>query len=147
MIGWAWSTGLWVLSGLWLAVVVWCIWRGGPTTSASSPAWMDARYRRALERRGRQRRLGLAVMGLVGTMFCLGLAILDPQAAPRSFLLFWLIVSVLLLWLCWLALSDVLMTWRLKRQLDKQTHAHIQRLIEAQVGANGSDWEQSSCGR
>jgi len=143
MTTWAWSIGLWVLSGLWLAVVVWCVWRGGRAVSGSSPVWMDTRYRRALDRRGRRRRLGLAVMGLVGVMFCLGLAFLDPQAAPRSFLLFWLVVSILLLWLCWLAVSDVLMTWRLKRQLDKQTHAHIQRLIETQVGANGSDQERS----
>jgi hypothetical protein len=125
-----------------LAVVVWYVWRGGWAVSGSSPIWMDGRYRTTLERRGRRRRLGLAVMGLVAAMFCLGLAFLDPQAAPRSFLLFWLVVSILLVWLCWLAVSDVLMTWRLKRQLDEQTHAHIQRLIQAQVGADGSDREQ-----
>ena len=142
MTAWVWSIGLWVVSGLWLVVVVWYVWRGGRAVSGSSPTWMDARYRTTLERRGRRRRLGLAVMGLVAVMFCLGLALLDPQAAPRSFLLFWLAVSILLLWLCWLAVSDVLTTWRLKRQLDEQTHAHIQRLIQAQVGADGSDREQ-----
>ena len=92
MTAWAWSIGLWVLSGLWLAVVVWYVWRGGRAVSGSSPTWMDARYRTTLERRGRRRRLGLAVMGLVAVMFCLGLALLDPQAAPRSCLLFWLAV-------------------------------------------------------
>ena len=50
---------------------------------------------------------------VVAVMFVLGICLLDGRPPPRVFLAYWLLVMVLVLWLCGLALKDILHTRRL----------------------------------
>lgn len=58
------------------------------------------------------RKLGLAVCGVVGVMFVAGLVWLDEHRSARSFAWYWIIILVLLLWLCGLAAYDLWYTRR-----------------------------------
>lgn len=56
------------------------------------------------------RRLGAGICLLVGVMFAIGLAGLNPRTSPRSFTWYWIVVLLLILWLCGLAIKDLLYT-------------------------------------
>jgi len=56
------------------------------------------------------RRIGAAICLLLAVMFVLGIHLLDQKAGPRVFVFFWLIIMALLVWLCVLAIKDVLYT-------------------------------------
>lgn len=56
------------------------------------------------------RRLGAGICLLVGVMFAVGLARLNPHSGPRSFTWYWIVVLLLILWLCGLAIKDLLYT-------------------------------------
>ena len=59
------------------------------------------------------RRLGAAICVVVAVMFVLGIYLLDGKPPPRIFLAYWILVLVLVFWLCGLALKDILHTRRL----------------------------------
>ncbi len=63
------------------------------------------------------RRLAAAIVGLVSVMFFCGVNFLDAKAAPLTYMVFWCVMAVMLLWLCGLALADMLHTRRLVRQM------------------------------
>lgn len=63
------------------------------------------------------RRLGAAIVGFVSVMFFCGVNFLDVKAAPLTYMVFWCVMAVMLLWLCGLALADMLHTRRLLRQM------------------------------
>ena len=60
---------------------------------------------------------------VVAVMFVLGICLLDGKPPPRVFLAYWLLVMVLVFWLCGLALKDIL---------------HTRRLFTSKLGARGS---------
>jgi hypothetical protein len=70
------------------------------------------RHHRALVIGGERpwRRLGAGICLVLGVMFVLGLYILDGKTPPRTFLVYWLIIMAMLLWLCGLALRDIIHT-------------------------------------
>ncbi len=59
------------------------------------------------------RRVGAAICLLLSIMFVVGLYAVDVPANPKAYAAFWLIIMLLVLWLCVLAVKDVLHTRRL----------------------------------
>lgn len=59
------------------------------------------------------RKLGAAIVLVVAVMFTLGLYVLDLKGGPVVFVAYWLTVLVLIVWLCILAIRDVLYTRRI----------------------------------
>lgn len=53
------------------------------------------------------RKLGLAICVVVAVMFVAGMMWLDEHRSVRSFAWYWIIILVLLLWLCGLAAYDL----------------------------------------
>ena len=69
------------------------------------------------------RRLGAAICVVVAVMFVLGIYLLDGKPPPRVFLAYWILVLVLVFWLCGLALKDIM---------------HTRRLLSARMASRGS---------
>ena len=59
------------------------------------------------------RGVGAAIVALLAVMFFLGINFATPRASPRAYALFWLMMLLLLLWLCSLAWVDIRHTRRL----------------------------------
>ena len=66
------------------------------------------------------RRLGAAICGLVSVMFFVGVNFLDSKREPVTYLVFWIVVFLLILWLCLLVGIDILRTQRLRAELAHQ---------------------------
>jgi hypothetical protein len=68
------------------------------------------------------RRLGAAICLLVAVMYVLGVYLVDIPRHPRAYAAFWLVLMLLVIWLCVLALRDILYTrqaiakWRARRK-------------------------------
>jgi len=62
------------------------------------------------------RRRGAAVCALVCVLFHLGLHHVDPARRPRLFLALWIVVLLLVGWLCLLALADMVYTRKQTQQ-------------------------------
>ena len=58
------------------------------------------------------RRMGSALIVLIAVMFALGMFI-DPKNHPGKYLIYWSIILLLVVWLCALAIRDILFTRRL----------------------------------
>ncbi len=69
------------------------------------------------------RRLGAAICVVVAVMFVLGIYLLDGKPPPRVFLAYWILVLVLVFWLCGLALKDIM---------------HTRRSLSARMASRGS---------
>ena len=59
------------------------------------------------------RRLGAAICLVLAVMFVCGVYLMDVRTPPRVFAAYWLVMLVLVLWLCALAVKDVLHTRRM----------------------------------
>ncbi len=62
------------------------------------------------------RRLGAALCGLLAITFFIGVNFVDPSRAPAAYLLLWILVLLGILWLCGLAMVDILYTRRHHRE-------------------------------
>ncbi|HEY3245419.1 MAG TPA: hypothetical protein VGM03_18920 [Phycisphaerae bacterium] len=58
------------------------------------------------------RALGAALCGLLAVAFFIGVNYLDARQAPRAYLILWILILLGVLWLCGLALYDILYTRR-----------------------------------
>ena len=56
------------------------------------------------------RRVGAAICLILSVMFVLGVYLVDIPEHPRTYAAFWLVMMVLVVWLCVLAIKDVLYT-------------------------------------
>ena len=61
-------------------------------------------------RRHRRRRLGAALLILTAVAFAVGVNALSPEQSAVVFLGYWLVVVILILWLCGLGLVDLVET-------------------------------------
>ncbi len=59
------------------------------------------------------RRVGAAICLVVSVMFVLGVYLVDVPAHPRAYAAYWAILMGLTLWLCVLAVKDMLYTRRM----------------------------------
>jgi len=58
------------------------------------------------------RRLGAAICLVLAVMFVLGVYVLNDTGSLRGFAAYWLVMLVLVVWLCMLAIKDILYTRR-----------------------------------
>jgi uncharacterized membrane protein len=56
------------------------------------------------------RRVGAGICVVLAVMFVAGLYLLDEERRPGTYVVYWLVMMVLILWLCLLALRDVVYT-------------------------------------
>jgi hypothetical protein len=56
------------------------------------------------------RRVGAAICLLLSVMFVLGVYLVDIPQRPRTYAAFWLVMMLLVVWLCMLAIKDMLYT-------------------------------------
>ena len=79
---------------------------------------------RGVHRRTRRRNLGMAIMAVVSMATFLGVNYMEPLRAPAQFVYYWMVVLLLVLWICVLALADVWQTllvhhqWRRRQSTD-----------------------------
>jgi len=68
------------------------------------------------------RRLGAAICLLLSVMFVLGIHLLDEKRSFRLYVAYWSVMMMLIVWLCTLAIRDILYTrqlvlrWRRERE-------------------------------
>ncbi len=81
------------------------------------------------------RRIGAAICLLLSVMFVVGLYAVDVPASPKAYAAFWLIIMVLVLWLCVLAIKDVLHT----RRIVNEGRAARERGTQSRLGVESTD--------
>ncbi|MEK6676154.1 MAG: hypothetical protein AABZ47_10930 [Planctomycetota bacterium] len=77
------------------------------------------------------RTVGAAICVVLVVMFVAGERVFDVPTAtlhPRAFILFWLVMLVLVVWLCLLAVQDILYT----RRLVAQWRANLARRVSSE---------------
>ena len=65
----------------------------------------------------------MAITAVVSMATFLGVNYLEPLRAPAQFVYYWMVVLLLVLWICVLALSDVRQTVRVHRRWRRQRSA------------------------
>ena len=102
-------------------VWTWLYLRKLTPARASAPSLGGARPRR---------RLGAAICFVLSIMFVLGAHLVDVPDHPRVYAAYWVVMLVLLLWLCMLALKDVRYTRRVlnNRRAIRTPHNHLSAL-------------------
>jgi len=85
--------------------------------SAARALWARLDLPHVYDRRRRRRTLGMAIMALISVVFFLGANYIDPRPHPNLSLLFWIVLLVMLVWLCVLALVDLAEVRRLRKRL------------------------------
>lgn len=114
---WWWSA---LLSGSGLVVSIWYLLRARRSRHDLRPNRAAADPNPFLVQDRPWRRLGAAICGLVSVMFFVGVNLLDSKREPVTYLVFWVVVFLLIIWLCLLVGIDILRTQRLKAELTHQ---------------------------
>jgi len=76
------------------------------------------------------RRLGAGICLLLAVMFVIGVWVVDKPQKPVPYAVFWIIIMALTVWLCVLAVKDVIHTrrvfeqWREERQSEANVDLH-----------------------
>ncbi len=102
---------------------------------ATEPGWWD-RFDtpEGVQIRARRRSFGMVIVVVVSTATFVGINFLDPLSGPRQFGYYWLIVLLMVMWLCGLALADIRQTlcmhrqWRVRHSgtfLKRYSQAHV----------------------
>jgi len=79
--------------------------------------WAKLDLPEAYDRRRRRRSLGMAMMAVISVVFFVGANYMNPRLHPDLALLFWIVLLLLLVWLCVLAMIDLAEVRRLRRRL------------------------------
>src|SRR2546423_13840120 len=88
--------------------------------SRAATALADVEAEALNRQRIRLRRVGGIVMLAIAVLFYLGSYAVDADRRPTAFVGLWLAVFVLLLFMLGLALGDVRLTWRIRRQRQRR---------------------------
>lgn len=80
-----------------------------------SPWWSRFDNAQGRQVRTHRRNLGMAVMVVVSAATFLGVNLMDHQPSPIVFGYYWLVVLLMIAWLCLIALADIRHTLRLHR--------------------------------
>ena len=120
---------VWIFSGavslcglLCVALYAWTVTR---PAAAQSTWWDRLDTLDGVLRRRRRRHLGMAIVTLLSIAFFPGTLFLKPATVPIPYLTYWTLMSLLALWLCLLAFSDVLHTRRLRTKLLQQVRKNL----------------------
>lgn len=105
------------------------------------PWWIRMDTAEGALRRTRRRHMGMALVALLSVFFFIGVNFVDPTDKPAAYLAFWMLLSMLLFWLCLLALSDMLQTRRQWRILQAQIREELRRALpeQGESSATGAD--------
>lgn len=86
-----------------IAVIISLVYLAKPVSESKTKAFSIGGYRP-------WRRVGAAICLLIAVMYIVGISRLNAEASPRTFILYWITILLLVLWLCALALKDLLYT-------------------------------------
>ena len=117
--------------GLSIAGIYLLVRRSSATTE---PGWWDRLDTpEGVRIRAHRRSFGMVIVVVVSTATFVGINFLDPLSGPRQFGYYWLIVLLMVMWLCGLALADIRQTlcvhrrWRVRHSgtfLKRYSQAH-----------------------
>ncbi len=86
-------------------------------TAATMAVWEKWDTPAGAERRRRRRRLGAGIVVLISLAFFVGANFLSPDRSPLAYLIYWALVVLLVLWLCGLAMADIVAIRRVQRRM------------------------------
>ena len=96
-------------------------------------------------RRKLRRHLGMAVVALLSIFFFIGINFVDPRVAtPVAYLAYWIVILLLLVWLCLLAFNDLRHTRALVRRLRRQRVDQMNQLLASRPTGPLADHSQPS---
>jgi hypothetical protein len=104
-IHWFFTTGLCAIG---FAVSVCYIWASYRRSSGENPS--------ATSVTRPWRRRGAIICAVVSVLFYLGMHHVSPYRWPRVYIVLWIVVLLLVLWLCIIAAADMLYTRRITRE-------------------------------
>ncbi len=101
--------------------------------AATEPGWWDRLDTpEGVRIRAHRRSFGMVIVTVVSTATFAGINFLDPLSGPRQFGCYWLIVLLMVMWLCGLALADIRQTLRVHRQWRvRHSGAPLARYLQA----------------
>lgn len=96
-------------------------------------------------RRKRRRHLGMAVVALLSIFFFIGINFVDPRVAtPVAYLTYWIVILLLLVWLCLLAFNDLRHTRALLQRLHRQRVDQMNRFLASHPTGDHADRSRPS---
>ncbi len=118
--------------GLSIAGGYWLVRR---SSAAAQPGWWDRLDTpEGVMKRARRRSFGIVLVVVVSTATFVGMNSLDPLSGPRQFGYYWLIVLLMVMWLCGLALADIRQTLRVHRRWRmRHSGASLERFLQTHV--------------
>ncbi len=103
--------------------------------TAIEPGWWDRLDTpEGVRIRAHRRSFGMVIVVVVSTATFVGINFLDPLSGPRQFGYYWLIVLLMVMWLCGLALADIRQTLRVHRRWRvRHSGASLERYLQARA--------------
>ncbi len=110
------------------------------TSAAAEPGWWDRLDTpEGIRIRAHRRSFGMVIVVVVSTATFVGINFLDPLTGPRQFGYYWLIVLLMVMWLCGLALADIRQTLRVHREWRmRHSEASLERFIQAHAPSSAT---------
>ncbi len=107
------------------------------SSAAAEPGWWDRfETTEGVRIRAHRRSFGMVIVVVVSTATFAGINFLDPLSGPRQFGYYWLIVLLLVMWLCGLALADIRQTLRVRhRRRVQHPGASLEQYLQAPAPA------------
>ncbi len=105
------------------------------SSAATEQSWWDRLDTpEGVRLRARRRSFGMVIVVVVSTATFVGMNSLDPLGGPRQFGYYWLIVLLMVMWLCGLALADIRQTLRVHRRWRvRHSGASLERYLQARA--------------
>jgi len=89
--------------------------------SGKIPCWWEkVDTPQGVTRRRRRRQRGMVLMATISLALFLGINFMQPNRFPVEFALYWVMVLLMILWLCLLAVADVRHTLFLHRRWSQE---------------------------
>ncbi len=105
------------------------------SSATAEPGWWDRLDTpEGVRIRVHRRSFGMVIVSVVSTATFVGINFLDPLSGPRQFGYYWLIVLLMVMWLCGLALADIRQTLRVHRRWRvRHSGTSLERYLQAQT--------------
>lgn len=107
--------------------------------SSAVPRWFED-SEAGTARRRRRRNLGMAIVAMLSVGTFLGVNLMRPIEHPIAFVLYWLVIMLLVCWLCVLAVVDMLHTLTLHRRWsEKRGQQALEHYLAKRKSADSRD--------
>ena len=102
------------------------------SSAATEPGWWDRLDTpEGVRKRAHRRSFGMVIVVVVSSATFVGIMALDPLSGPRQFGYYWLLVLLMVMWLCGLALADIRQTLRVHRRWRvRRSGASLERYLQ-----------------